>query len=51
MRALCGCDAFGGDLVERPAERERLGLREAVGHQQVMVPAEVMMRARVPRWW
>ncbi len=36
--------AFGFDLLRRLAKGKRLGLREDVGHQQVMMVAERVQR-------
>src|SRR5581483_6652255 len=41
-------DSLGPDLVARPAERERLGLGEQVGHQQVVVAADHVRRPDEP---
>ncbi len=44
VRHLVGSDTFGLDLFAGLAERERLGLREQVRHQQVVVRADARAR-------
>ncbi len=46
VRHELGRDALGGDLFRRLAERERLGLREQVRHQQIVVLAERVQAVR-----
>ena len=52
--------ALGPDLLGRLAERQRLGLGQEVGHQQVLVAAELVGRRAKPMksagisfvpWW
>ena len=44
----CVGHAFGLDLFPGLAERQRLGLREEVGHQQVLVVADDLVGLREP---
>ena len=48
VRHLVRGHALGLDLLARLAERQRLGLREEVGHQQVLVVADLVVGVHEP---